>query len=49
MEAKLILVMILKLREATHTYFYRNLTLKINIDAYSSVVIVTKKKLRDRS
>jgi len=49
MGAKLILVMILKLREATHTYFYLNLTLKINIDAYSSVVIVTRKKLRDRS
>lgn len=45
----MILVMILKLREASHTYFYGNLTLKINIDAYKSDVIVTRKKLRDRS
>lgn len=49
MGAKLILVMILKLREATHTYFYGNLTLKINIDIYSSVIIATRKKLRHRS
>lgn len=35
--AKLRSVSILKLREATHTYFYRNLTLEIDIDAYIGI------------